>query len=144
MDLERFTAAADEMVNRIPPLFLEGLNGGIVVRRRARRNPGDPAGVFILGEYITDPALGCYIALYWGSFVELFNGEEAAVWEAELWETIKHELRHHVEARAGEYALDLEDEAELAQMRAEAPPEEALPQPRRFRLQGKIKRPGRE
>lgn len=144
MDLDTFTAVADQMVERIPPLFLEGLNGGIIVRRRARRNPGDPTGVYILGEYITDPALGCYIALYWGSFVELLGGEERAVWEAELWETITHELRHHVEDRAGEYALDLEDEAELAQMRAEAPPEAELPPPRKFKLQGRLRRPGRE
>lgn len=134
MDLDTFTAVADAMVDRIPPLFLEGLNGGFTVRRLARRNPGDPASVYILGEYITDPDLGCYIALYWGSFVELFAGEERKVWEEELWETIKHELRHHVEARAGEYALDMEDEAELARMREELPPEEPPPPPRKFKL----------
>lgn len=143
MDLERFTALADQMVERIPPLFLEGLNGGIAVRRRAMRNPGDPAGVYILGEYVTDEALGCYILLYWGSFVELFRDEPAQVWEAELWETIKHELRHHVEARAGEYGLDLEDAAELAQMRAELPHEEPAAPPRRFRLNQRIRRPER-
>ncbi|MFZ5814630.1 MAG: metallopeptidase family protein [Bacillota bacterium] len=140
MDLDAFTAAADQMVERIPPLFLEGLNGGITVRRMARRNPGDPAGVYILGEYITDPVLGCYIALYWGSFVELFGDQPREVWEEELWETIKHELRHHVEARAGEYALDLEDAQELAQMREELPPEEPPPPPRRFKLKGRLPR----
>lgn len=137
MDLDRFTALAGEMVDRIPPLFLEGLNGGFTVRRMARRNPGDPAGVYILGEYITDPALGCYIALYWGSFVELFAGEDRSVWEEELWETIKHELQHHVEARAGESGLDLEDARELARMREEAPPDEPPPPPRKFKFKRK-------
>lgn len=144
MDLDLFTATADRLVERIPPVFLEGLNGGIVVRRRARRNPGDPPGVFILGEYITDPYLGCYIALYWGSFCELFAGEDEKVWEEELWETIKHELRHHIEARAGESDLDREDAEELARMRAEAPPEEPLPPPRKFRIsKGTLRRPER-
>lgn len=143
MDLEMFTAAADRLVERIPPLFLEGLNGGVAVRRITRRNPGDPPGVFILGEYITDPALGCYIQLYWGSFMELFREEPPEVWEAELWETIKHELRHHVEARAGEFGRDREDEEELARMREEIPPDEPLPPPRRFKIQGRWRRPER-
>lgn len=137
MDLKTFTAVAGEMVDRIPPPLLEGLNGGITVRRLARRNPGDPAGVYILGEYITDPVLGCSIALYWGSFVALFDGQPRSVWEEELWETIRHELRHHVEARAGEYALDREDAEELSRMRAELPPEEPPPPPRKFRFKRK-------
>lgn len=143
MDLDRFTALADQMVERIPPLFLEGLNGGIAVRRRAMRNPSDPAGVYILGEYVIDEALGCYILLYWGSFAELFRDDPEQVWEEELWETIKHELRHHIEGRAGEYALDLEDEAELAQMRAALPSEEPEAPPRTFRLNRMIRRPER-
>lgn len=143
VDLDTFTTVADKMVERIPPLFLEGLNGGIAVRRRAMRKPGDPAGVYILGEYITDPALGCYVVLYWGSFVELFGDQDRTVWESELWETIKHELRHHVEARAGEYGLDLEDAVDLAQMRQELRPEgEPLPA-RRFKFRGRLPRPDR-
>lgn len=129
-------------MERVPEPLVEGLNGGVAIRRRAMRRKGDPAGVCILGEYVTDPVLGCYIVIYWGSFAELFAGEPDEVWEQELWDTIRHELRHHVEERAGVGDLDLEDEAELEQMRRVAPPDEPLPPPRRFRLNRRLSRPG--
>lgn len=140
MDLDRFTQLANELMGRVPEPILEGLNGGVAIRRRAMRRKDDPSGVYILGEYITDPAMGCFIVIYWGSFAELFAGEPDEVWEKELWDTIRHELRHHVENRAGVIDLDLEDEAELAQMRQVAEPEEPPPPPRKFRIT-RVKRP---
>lgn len=140
MDIDRFTALADELMERVPPPILEDLNGGVSIRRRAMRRKDDPAGVYILGEYVTDE-LGCYVVLYWGSFYELFHGEPHTVWEKELWDTIRHELRHHVEARAGVMDLDLEDEYELEQMREEAPADQPLPPARKFRLTKRIRRP---
>lgn len=140
MEIKRFTELADRLMERIPEPLLEGLNGGVAIRRRAMRRQGDPAGVYILGEYITDHALGCYIVIYWGSFAELFADEPDEVWEKELWDTIRHELRHHIEVRAGEADLDIEDEVELEQMRQELPPEEPLPPPRRFKLNRRIPR----
>jgi len=134
MDIEQFTRLADELMERIPPPVLEGLNGGVTVRRKARRNPGDPEGVFILGEYITDPHLGCHVALYYGSFLALFEGEPDELWEDELYQTIKHELLHHLEARAGEYDLDVEDAVSLREMQEQAPPREPAGPPRKFRL----------
>lgn len=139
MEIERFTELADRLMERVPPPLLEGLNGGVAIRRRAMRRSGDPAGVFILGEYVTD-LLGCYIIIYWGSFAELFSGESDEFWEQELWETIRHELRHHVENRAGVTDLDWEDEADLDRFRSESPPEEP-PSPRTFRLKRPIRRP---
>lgn len=131
MDIDRFTQLADQLMDRIPPPVLEGLNGGIAVQPQARRNPTDPAGVYILGEYITDPHLGCYVVLYYGSFLKLFEGEPERVWEEELFETIKHELFHHLEVRAGEDSLDVEDAEELQRMRDELPPPGP---PRKFKL----------
>lgn len=103
-------------MERVPPALLQGLNGGIVVERNARRRPGDPPGVYLLGEYVEDPLLGCYIVLYYGSFRRVLAGEPPTVWEQELWDTIRHELRHHVEARAGVRDLEREDEALLRQL----------------------------
>lgn len=134
MDIERFTELADRLMDRVPPEVIEGLNGGVTVRRLARRNPTDPADVYILGEYITDPHLGCYVALYYGSFFQLFDGEPESVWEEELWITIKHELLHHLEARAGEHGLDMEDAETLERLQDELPPPEPPGPPRKFRL----------
>jgi len=142
MELDRFTELADRLIERIPPIFMEGLNGGVAVRRRSMRRKDDPAGVFILAEYFADPALGNYIQIYWGSFVELFDRQPDSLWEQELWETIRHELRHHVEAQAGMGDLDLEDEIELEAMKAEVEfPDDASPPPRRFTLKRPLPRP---
>lgn len=139
MDIDAFTELADQLMERVPSPILEGLNGGVVVRRRAMRHKNDPHGVYVMGEYVTDPAMGAYVVLYYGSFVELLGDEPAEAWELELWDTIRHELRHHLEARAGVGDLDLEDEVQLAQLQAEAAPAEAEPPPRRFRLNRPIR-----
>lgn len=107
------------MVDQIPPPLLEGLNGGIAIRKSACRRPDDPPGVCLLGEYIVDEALGSLIMLYHGSFRRLFRGEPPEVWENELWETLRHEVRHHVEARAGLWDLNYEDEADLRRLWSE-------------------------
>jgi len=139
MDIDTFTERADQLMERVPPPVLDGLNGGVVVRRRAMRRRNDPPGVYILGEYITDPAMGCYVALYYGSFVELLGDEPESAWEQELWDTIRHELRHHLEERAGMGDLDLEDELQLEQFQEESSPVAQEPPPRRFRLNRSIR-----
>lgn len=116
MDIDTFTRRLDEMVDEVPPPLLEGLSGGVVVQERARRRRGDPPGVYLLGEYVTDDFLGSFIVIYYGSFRRLFAGEPARVWEEELWETLRHELRHHVESRAGVSDLDREDMRQLQQL----------------------------
>jgi hypothetical protein len=45
--------------------------------------------------------------LYWGSFRSLAARDPDFDWEEELWETLTHELRHHLESLAG--SDDLED-----------------------------------
>lgn len=115
LTLERFIQLADEMVDRIPEVLLKELNGGISVEPSERRNADDPEGVYILGEYIVDEYLGASIVLYYGSFVRLFGDDDETI-EAELWETIRHEVRHHVEERAGLDDLNREDAEELARM----------------------------
>ncbi len=71
--------------------------------------------VFRLGEYL-DPGpptvlapegLGRHIALYYGSFLAV--ADQGFDWEAEAWETLLHELRHHLESLAGREDLALED-----------------------------------
>jgi hypothetical protein len=121
MDIERFTALADRLMERVPEPVLEGLNGGVCIRRNAHRDKADPRDVYIMGEYVTDPVMGCYVLIYYGSFQAVLAGEPDPVWEAELWETIRHELRHHLETRAGEQDLDREDAAQLYELRKRTP-----------------------
>ncbi len=49
------------------------------------------------------------IVLYHGSFLSLATDDPMFDWEAELWETIVHELLHHREAAAAESGLELFD-----------------------------------
>jgi hypothetical protein len=73
----------------------------------AKPEPG-LKGVWRLGEYL-DPGppsafrgfegLGRHIALYYGSFLQVAG--PGFDWEGEVWETLLHELRHHLESLAG-------------------------------------------
>jgi hypothetical protein len=52
------------------------------------------------------------VALYYGSFVAVGDGDPSFDWEDEAWETLTHELRHHVESLAGDASLIAQDERE--------------------------------
>jgi hypothetical protein len=113
-DFRRMVA---EMVEEIPSEFLEGLQG-VHVLEEARLEEGY-VDVYRMGEYL-DPGLehflgageglGRHVALYYGSFVAIASGEEDFDWEEEAWETLTHELRHHVESLAGDASLIIQDE----------------------------------
>ena len=137
MDIDTFVAHLERMMAAVPEPVLVGLNGGVSVSDEARRNADDPNGVYVLGEYITDPHLGAMIVLYHGSFARLFRGSSAEVWTRELWDTLRHELRHHVEGRAGVGDLDVEDAMELARLRQQS--QGAA----RYRVRGALPRRGR-
>lgn len=116
MKLRAFQAAVETMVSEIPEEFLEGLQG-VHVLPDARREAGYQ-DVYRLGEYLDpgaadflggNPGLGRHIALYYGSFVALAEGDPEFDWEGEIWETLTHELRHHVESLAGEDFLVQDD-----------------------------------
>ncbi|HEY8487754.1 MAG TPA: metallopeptidase family protein [Thermaerobacter sp.] len=120
VDWETFTAWAEAIVEGLPPRLLAELEGGVQVDPAARRNPSDPPGVYLLGEYITEPYLGRFIRIYYGSFERVLIDEPPEVWREELEETILHELQHHVEALAGVDWLGIEDLRQLQQLWEEA------------------------
>lgn len=107
-----FRAMVEGMVDEIPEEFLRGLQG-VHVLEEARPEEGF-VDVWRLGEYL-DPGsevflgggdgLGRHVAIYYGSFVEVGDGDPTFDWEAEAWETLTHELRHHVESLAGDASL---------------------------------------
>ena len=113
-------ALLDDMAEEFPPVFFNGLNGGVCLLPEARPDPEFPPGeMYILGEYCND-MMGRYINLYYGSFAALAEREEWTQedWEDELWETFTHEFTHHMEGLAGERGLEIKDEAFLEEQRA--------------------------
>ena len=113
-------ALLDDMAEEFPPVFFNGLNGGVCLLPEARPDPEFPPGeMYILGEYCND-MMGRYINLYYGSFAALAEREEWTQedWEDELWETFSHEFTHHMEGLAGERGLEIKDEAFLEEQRA--------------------------
>ena len=111
-----FQTLLSEMVGEIPDEFFTGLQG-VHALPDARLEP-EFNGVYRLGEYL-DPGpeaflgsgggLGRHVALYYGSFRKIAEGDPTFDWEGELWETLTHELRHHVESLAGDVSL-IEDD----------------------------------
>jgi Zincin-like metallopeptidase len=115
MRLADFEAMIRRLCEEVPVHFFEGV-AEVVVSPRAVPHP-ERAEIFTLGECVPLPVeLGSgvegvqsRIVLYHGSFAALarLQQEEGFDWRAEAWETLTHELRHHLEWRAR--APDLED-----------------------------------
>lgn len=116
MKADRFRDRAARMLDEIPLEFRSGVDG-LVVEAEATGHPSLP-GIWTMGECITDDwpdgtgGIGdtrSRIVLYHGSFRNLAVDDPMFDWEAELWETIVHELLHHREAAAAESGLDVFD-----------------------------------
>jgi predicted Zn-dependent protease with MMP-like domain len=107
-----FEALACRLWEDVPTEFLEGV-AGLEVSRKTLPHPVR-ADVYTLGECVPLPSEGGDIAgavqsqvvLYHGSFAALARGVDDFDWREEVWETLTHELRHHLEWRAR--APDLE------------------------------------
>lgn len=113
MNFHEFERHARRLFEEIPEEYLEGIDG-LVVLRDAPTHPTLP-GVFTLGECSTEEHLSDFggpdttrsvIALHWGSFRELARKNPDFDWEGEIWETLTHELRHHLESLARDDALE--------------------------------------
>lgn len=119
MTYQHFESLAWDMFHRIPEEYREGVDG-LEVSRAAVPHPSLPE-IYTLGEcrsefYPSDYGgageVRSIVALYYGSFLELSRLDEEWDWEGELWETITHEVRHHLESLASEDALEVQDYAE--------------------------------
>ncbi len=113
--IDRFSDLLDEMACELPIEFYDELNLGISISPEAKIHPEAKAGdLYILGEYQNAP-IGNGIVIYYGSFTELFHGLSETELSSELRKTLRHEFRHHMEYRAGERGLELEDERRLSE-----------------------------
>ena len=116
MRLQDFEVMVRRMAGEIPPEFLEGV-AEIVVSPRVVAHP-DRGGVWTLGECIPLPGddgdprhLQSRVVLYHGSFKALAQDTQGFSWLEEAWETLTHEIRHHVEWKARASKLEAFDEA---------------------------------
>lgn len=115
MDFDTFARRARELAAGYPEAFLEGIDT-IDVHRDARRHP-HLEDIYTLGEcetsHLSDPTgqepFRSIVHLYYGSFVELAREDSTFDVEAELAETLAHEIQHHLEDRAGIPTLRDED-----------------------------------
>ncbi|OPZ73057.1 MAG: hypothetical protein BWY80_01004 [Firmicutes bacterium ADurb.Bin456] len=109
LSLEEFESMATALIDEIPERLCAELNGGFLMLPELKKD-GD---FYVMGEYVEDGILGCLIILYYGSFVCFLEDSSPKEWEEELWDTIVHELRHHLESLAGVDDLVREEMAEI-------------------------------
>ncbi len=118
MKFRDFEALAWQYWEEIPEEYKEGVDG-LVVERGALPHP-TLADVYTLGECVTEAypsdwggpeTIRSAVVLYYGSFWRLSRLDSEFDWEEELWETLTHELKHHLEWLADEDALEAMDYA---------------------------------
>jgi hypothetical protein len=98
----------DVMASEIPEEYLDGI-AAIEVSRKAVPHP-TRADVYTLGECIPINVgaehFTSRVVLYYGSFRALWHERDDFGWREEAWETLMHELRHHLEWKAGSPELE--------------------------------------
>jgi len=107
-----FRSMIDRLARDVPREF----RGGVVAIEVSPKTVPHPlrGDVYTLGECIplewsgSGADLQSRVVLYHGSFAALARLGDFE-WRAEAWETLMHELRHHIEWRANAGALDAYD-----------------------------------
>ena len=108
----------DAAAEALPEGIFDDLNGGVNLLPEERR--GDD-GRYILGLYHND-AMGRYVEIFYGSFLKVFPNATDDEFAAELDRTLRHELTHHVENKAGDRTLEHWDEEQTALWQESAEP----------------------
>lgn len=112
MRLDDFRQLVRRLSDEVPEQFLDGIIE-ITVSSRSLPHP-TRADIYTLGECVplaSTPggAVQSRIVLYYGSFAALAHLSPGFEWETEARETLQHELRHHLEWRAGAPELEALD-----------------------------------
>ena len=116
ISIEEVEIILDEIAEEFPKEFYKDLNGGIILlpEKRMHKKSVDN-DLYILGEYHYDRNLGRYIAVYYGSVLQLYSHLTKDELKNQLRSIVKHEFRHHLESLSGERDLEIEDEIQLAE-----------------------------
>jgi hypothetical protein len=125
-----FEAMVRRMADEVPAAFTDGVVE-ITVSGKTVPHPVRE-GVYTLGECIPhefgapgegDTGIRSSVVLHYGSFAALAREHPAFDWREEAFETLAHELRHHLEWRARVPELErLDDAAEANYARADGEP----------------------
>lgn len=115
MRLADFESMVRRMAGAVPAEYLDGI-AEIVVSPHTLPHPtrGD---IYTLGECIPIPGVDgeghiqSRVVLYHGSFRALAGLDPEFDWREETWETLTHEVQHHLEWRANADRLDALDRA---------------------------------
>ncbi len=134
MTYRQFRTTVQRMTAEIPEGFLRDLQGVHALEQEVLEEGYDD--VWRMGEYLDpgpdaflggDAGLGRHVALYWGSFRAIAENDPDFDWEEEIWETLTHELQHHVESLAGDGRLIEQDLLDAQQFDARSEPADAAP-----------------
>ena len=107
-----FRRTASQAFDAIPQRFREGIDA-LVTEREAIPHPTLP-DIFTLGycdtevypsEWAGPDTVRSVVTLNYGSFRQLARLNADFDWTAEIYETVEHEVRHHLESLAGEDTL---------------------------------------
>jgi len=129
ISFDQFSTITEDLVRQIPDKFKKGIAGIFVT-------PGavvddEFSDVYVLGHYTSGGYCEPSIDIYYGSFRKIFSGLSLLQLQNEIWETIIHEIRHHLEENAGLQDLRIFDQQqkEYFQLSKNASPEviELLP-----------------
>src|SRR5690606_10625547 len=118
MDLATFERRALAYWDAIPARFREGVTALIVEARAHKKEEFEDGWIYGWCEpdeavmAIPGAPVTSRITLFHGSFVEIAADDPDFDWEAELEETIRHELQHHLEWRGGDDDLGDEDDVQ--------------------------------
>ena len=116
MKLSDFETLVRRLTEEVPEHFMEGISE-ISVSPAMLPHPVR-SDVYTMGECIPDPLsdeagsdIRSRIVLYHGSFQALAREDTGFDWDEEAFQTLTHELRHHLEWRARTDALEEFDRA---------------------------------
>ena len=118
MTFDEFSRLAQEAFQSVPEAYRGGVEGVTTVEA-VETHPELPS-VLTMGECLTQAfnsewqgpeTTRSRVVLYYGSFRRMAEDQPDFDWEGELWDTLTHELQHHLESLADEDALEAMDYA---------------------------------
>lgn len=104
----------EQFVDELPPVIFEGLNCGVSLREGSLY---DENGLLILGQYHYEPyGLGRYVTINYGSLVAAYSHFSPENFAQKIKYVLHHELTHHLENKAGDRTLEIQDAVDKIRM----------------------------